>query len=151
MSGYPGMRGHTPPNKGTRQEFCGRGHRYSEHGRQRKSDGLRYCVVCHNLKGREWRAKHPDKLRRYKFKTLFGITPEEYDELLRSQSGVCAICGGEDVNGRNLSVDHDHASGKIRGLLCYGCNVSLGFFKDNAAVLRKAAAYIDKYKEESRA
>lgn len=74
----------------------------------------------------------------------YGLTPEDYDKLLASQNGVCAICGAKEaLNGYKLYVDHDHATGKVRGLLCHHCNIALGALRDNPTLLRKAAKYIE--------
>jgi len=63
----------------------------------------------------------------------------QYNTLHRSQNGKCAICG---QSGLRLVIDHDHASGKIRGLLCNSCNIGLGQFNDDPTMLRKAADYV---------
>lgn len=63
-------------------------------------------------------------------------------EMLAAQGGTCAICGKECDIHRNLAVDHDHESGKVRGLLCQNCNVGLGHFKDNPALLQQAIDYL---------
>lgn len=74
----------------------------------------------------------------------FKITIESYEEMFRKQLGVCAICSGGDLCGRRLAVDHDHATGTIRGLLCRACNTALGFLKDSPELLRTAADYIER-------
>ncbi len=75
----------------------------------------------------------------------FGITPDEYNALLKSQNGRCAICQGKEV-GRNghssWIIDHDHKTGRVRGLLCHYCNLALGLVKDNPKVLLAMAAYL---------
>ena len=78
-----------------------------------------------------------------------GISLSDYEAMLNYQNGVCAICGGVDVNprGLRLSVDHDHKTGKNRGLLCSLCNISLGGFKDDVGILLKAAEYLTKFKQ----
>ena len=60
-----------------------------------------------------------------RFRDLYGITIAEYDEMFKAQGGVCAICGKPEKS-RRISVDHDHATGRARGLLCTNCNVTLG-------------------------
>lgn len=80
-------------------------------------------------------------------KSTFGITKVEYDKMLEECGGVCSICGEEEtfkLNGKivNLSVDHDHTTGKIRGLLCRSCNLGLGNFKDNIQSLERAIKYL---------
>ncbi len=74
----------------------------------------------------------------------YGLTIADYDRMLEYQGRVCAICGGDDPGRgyRNFSVDHDHESGKVRGLLCDDCNNILGRAKDRPEVLLKAAAYL---------
>ena len=71
------------------------------------------------------------KLRRRKLRTKYGITTEDYDALFANQAGACAVCQQPSPEGRALHVDHDHESGKVRGLLCAQCNMGLGCFKDN--------------------
>ena len=91
------------------------------------------------------RRKSPDAAainRRYNLKSKFGLTPEQFDDMLKAQSGVCAICGRQ-PEGR-LHVDHDHASGRVRGLLCRPCNVGIGHFEESVERLKNAIAYIQK-------
>ena len=98
---------------------------------------------------REYRKKNPDTFRNIELKKNFGITLEQYNEMLDSQGGVCAICGNVEttVNHntkkvQNLSVDHCHTTGKVRGLLCNLCNTGLGKFRENPDFLAKAISYI---------
>lgn len=74
----------------------------------------------------------------------FNITIEKYEQILESQNGNCAICGTNPDYKRRLSVDHDHATGRIRGILCENCNRALGQFKDSAGILRNAIKYIER-------
>ncbi|MGH8601525.1 MAG: endonuclease VII domain-containing protein [Gammaproteobacteria bacterium] len=77
----------------------------------------------------------------------FGLTVAEYESLLKSQGGVCAICKRlpqlANRRTKRLGVDHEHSSGRIRGLLCDDCNISLGKFKDNVVLLLNAIHYLD--------
>jgi hypothetical protein len=82
-------------------------------------------------------------------KTQYGMTPEEYAVLLDVQDGVCAICRRPEMTIREgrvqpLSVDHDHATGVVRGLLCLRCNHGLGQFGDDVARLTSAIAYLQR-------
>jgi hypothetical protein len=62
----------------------------------------------------------------------YGITQEQYEEMLSEQNGGCAICGiTEATNGRRLAVDHDHQTGEVRGLLCNNCNVAVGIIENS--------------------
>ena len=71
----------------------------------------------------------------------FGITLEEYNKLLESQNGVCAICG-KPPGKKQLAVDHDHETSRVRGLLCSNCNHGLGNFKDTPKLLFGAIGYL---------
>jgi hypothetical protein len=86
------------------------------------------------------------KERAANLKRVFGMTLEEYEQKAEKQGNVCAICGGLCKSGKNLAVDHDHETGKIRDLLCGNCNVGLGKFQDNPELLIKAADYLRKHK-----
>ncbi|KQO05064.1 hypothetical protein ASF06_18645 [Agreia sp. Leaf244] len=83
-----------------------------------------------------------EQLRRRRLRERYKLTTEEFDELRESQAGRCAICGKEDSSESGLVVDHDHRTGRVRGLLCNGCNVGLGFLQDDHEVLTAAAAYL---------
>lgn len=74
-----------------------------------------------------------------------GMTLERYNQLMDEQKGLCAICGGPPINKFRLSADHNHLTGKHRGLLCVKCNSGLGQFGDNPVLLIKAAAYLEKH------
>lgn len=106
---------------------------------------------------KEERKKYPSSLRRqeYDLKRNYGVSKRQYLKLLKKQKGVCAICKNEEVQKINckidgriraLSVDHDHETNKVRGILCYKCNTGLGMFKDNPELLERAKAYIIKSK-----
>ena len=99
-----------------------------------------------------WRSNNSEKVKGYsrnnKFKK-YGIDKTKYDDLLNKQSGLCAIClkpeMGKNGSGKIecLSIDHNHMSGTVRGLLCGDCNRGLGLFKDNPIALRMAAKYLE--------
>jgi len=78
--------------------------------------------------------------RQYRLKRKYNLTLEEYNQILSEQDGVCAICKVEGTP--HLSVDHDHETGKIRGLLCKKCNLGLGYFNDSANLTQKATDYL---------
>lgn len=87
----------------------------------------------------------------YKLVKAYGITAQQRQEMLEKQKGVCAICGGDGKCGASapdskLHVDHCHASGVVRGLLCAHCNRALGLLNDDPNTLRAAALYLEKYR-----
>jgi Recombination endonuclease VII len=106
----------------------------------------------------EWRRTTPaqvERIRTYNRKQVlarYGLTPGDYERMLSEQGGRCAICGSEPKPDgiraeSKLHADHDHATGRHRDLLCSNCNKGLGCFKDDPAVLRVAAGYIERHKE----
>lgn len=101
---------------------------------------------------RDWQKRYREKNRKAlsdsERKRRFGITPERYAELFKSQSGTCAICKNPETATRlgkvkALSVDHCHKSGAIRGLLCSDCNTGIGKLKDDPTILRSAIQYLE--------
>lgn len=82
--------------------------------------------------------------RERRLRREYGITGEQYDAMHAAQGGVCAICRcPETIEGRPLAVDHCHASGNVRSLLCSRCNTAIGLFDDDGALMRVAAAYVE--------
>lgn len=89
------------------------------------------------------RARDPERERDLRLRRLYGITAEQYDEMLEAQGGVCAICERPPGKQR-LNVDHDHKTGLVRGLLCWECNRRvLAAARDRAHILRRAAEYLE--------
>jgi len=85
------------------------------------------------------------KRREGKLIDKYDMTNEDYDIMSAKQNGGCAICGGPPTSGRwkRFAVDHDHATGKVRGLLCECCNRAIGLLKDDPKTLRVAADYLE--------
>jgi len=98
-------------------------------------------------------SKHPGKsgskeyARSVALLSNYGITLQDYNNMFMEQEGSCWICGISQLElDKPLSVDHDHTTGKVRGLLCNNHNVALGLFKDNIELLEKAIKYLKKNK-----
>jgi hypothetical protein len=93
-------------------------------------------------------AYDPDRARDYNRRYLYGIGTAEAEEILTRQGGNCGICGNSEWGGRHgrPHVDHDHATGRVRGLLCDNCNNGLGRFGDDPTRLRAAAAYVEAHR-----
>jgi hypothetical protein len=119
---------------------------------RRTSTGLSsWCRSCVQEKARNYRLSDPDGWRENKLFVRYGITAEQYDALLAAHRGVCAVC--ERPNNQNdrrtgqhrrLHIDHDHATGKVRGLLCAKCNSALGHADDSPERLRAMALYLER-------
>jgi hypothetical protein len=83
--------------------------------------------------------------KRSMLKKLYGISLEQRDQLLQAQGNACAICRfefGNEKKSRLMHVDHDHKTGKVRGLLCHHCNVLLGHARESIELLKSAIGYI---------
>ena len=116
------------PSKGDRSEyFNGRKHLKREYDRQ---DRLKPGKIYINRK------KHLAK---------YGLTPDQYDDRLKSQNGCCAICKSNSPKTsriKHFCVDHCHKTGKIRGLLCSKCNRAIGLLEDSVEFLQTAIGYL---------
>jgi hypothetical protein len=100
-----------------------------------------YCKPCHNKRSRASREKVGGS-RTYHLTRRYGMTAAEADYLLDKQGRLCAICGAAPAG----HVDHDHETGAVRALLCFNCNGGLGQFRDDPAVLRAAAEYVEEHR-----
>lgn len=104
-----------------------------------------WCMECDNDNAKKWRSNHTEQIKTARriawLKHKYSVTPGFYDKLYIEQGGFCAICGG-DNKGKTMHIDHDHITGKIRGLLCNRCNMGLGNFGDNIKSLTGAIEYL---------
>jgi N12 class adenine-specific DNA methylase len=125
---------HKDPQK--RKEYL---KRYLEANRDKKKEYLKTYYVKNRDARKEWD-------RKYALKKDYDMDLQEYDAMLEQQGGVCAICSRpEQAKGIDrLAVDHDHVTGKVRGLLCSSCNRGIGCFKEDINLLRGAVSYLEK-------
>jgi hypothetical protein len=119
------------------------------HTHYSNKDGFRTsCKTCRTGQHKAYRAaKKAPAFQGIGHK--YGITPAQYNALLLAQDGQCIICGESDPHGGRtfgFCVDHDHATGEIRGLLCNSCNSGLGMFRDNPRYLQRAIHYLQSYR-----
>jgi hypothetical protein len=104
-----------------------------------KKDGLQErCKDC--CKFHYHTSGYTVRQRELALKKKYNLTPEAYESMASLQEFSCAICGD---NTSKLHVDHNHTTGKVRGLLCNNCNRAIGLLKDDVQVLLKAAEYIE--------
>ena len=110
-----------------------------------------YCRECKHKKAKEYYLDNTEKckkLARNRDLKKYGITLEDQEQMLREQNNKCAICGKEIFlfgSSKKLTahVDHDHKTGKVRGLLCNDCNRGIGLLKDNPLFLANAIKYLE--------
>ena len=111
--------------------------------REANRDLIRARSRAHYAANREklaaYRKQNRTRLREQARKYKYGVGSEWLETQKTLQGGLCAVCGSAPA----LLVDHDHASGKVRSLLCHACNLGLGHFKDSPARLRAAAGYLE--------
>lgn len=103
-------------------------------------------------RARDWAKNHRKQKNEYRKKQKYGITAVQYQKKIKSQHNRCAICNKkekqihfETKKIQLLSIDHDHKTNKIRGLLCDRCNRGLGFFSDSSVLLLKASRYLRRH------
>lgn len=98
----------------------------------------KYCYRCTSAVKKD----SSNKAHRARVAKVYGIEPEDYDRLYAAQGGRCAICRRATGKTRRLSVDHDHISGRVRGLLCKPCNQMLGHARDDVDFFYRAMRYL---------
>ena len=110
------------------------------------------CKVCDDMAKKKWSTSNPasqyKSMRRNNLWTKYGMTLEDYDKILTDQDSKCAICGLPEQDNKvcgkynSLSVDHDHDTSEVRGLLCNQCNRGIGMLQDSTNILQKALNYL---------
>lgn len=102
------------------------------------------CKSCNSAKASKWNKENPSKRsvngRKNRLKALYGMTEEQFNQMKANQGNGCAICERK----LKLVVDHDHDTGKIRGLLCNSCNRGIGYLQDSENILKRAMVYVIK-------
>lgn len=96
-------------------------------------------------KSRAKKGYNPEEERDRKLRSTYGITHDEYLQQLEAQDNKCAICQSTEAGGRHntFAVDHDHATGAVRGLLCSNCNLGIGYLQDDVTRLAAAITYLN--------
>jgi len=119
---------------------------HKEENRQRHLDGYFKEYRKKNKKDlQKYRDKNKPRFNDYLLRRNYNITLEDYNKLFSNQEGKCAICGIPQSELKNkLGVDHNHTTGKVRGLLCNKCNLSLGNIKDDIKILLNMINYLKK-------
>lgn len=113
-------------------EFC--------RNRSRKDGRAAYCKPCHNAVMREIAERLYGGNRNFLMKRRYGIDIATFEEMRRVQDGRCALCRKR----KAIHVDHDHATGKVRAILCFKCNNGLGKLSDDPERMLRAVAYLSK-------
>lgn len=115
-----------------------------------KDGVLSYCKKCDAKRRKEWGIRNKERIannkRVYNLKRRYGIDIEFYEHLLHEQYGKCAICNNTlgTNDGHRLAVDHNHTTGRVRGLLCKVCNNAIGLFRENPEYFNRALQYLKK-------
>lgn len=112
-----------------------------------------YCKKCQAAYSRAHQRANPEKVRQGAFvrelKRMYGLIPADVERMFADQAGCCGCCRREISLIRGVEnyrrIDHDHATGKVRKLLCINCNAGLGQFKDRVDGLRQAIAYLEEH------
>ena len=130
---------------------CQRLHHLKNKEKYRKMNRENYIKnkERYSLRAKIYREKNKEQLRIKKRESWYirnyGITVEERQRMIQSQDNKCMICGDTLKESKNIHIDHDHATGKTRDVLCDLCNGGLGLFKDNIKTLQEAINYLIKW------
>ena len=92
---------------------------------------------------KRYRLEHKEAIRLQRMEKRYGLSKSDYEKLLLKQGGACAICRGTKWEGSGPHIDHDHASGNVRGILCTRCNTALGQIHDSLATARGLVEYLE--------
>lgn len=115
---------------------------WSLKNRDKKLQTKRDYYLRNKSEIKEYNFERRSRRRELLLKRLYGISLSGYALMLKEQNGACAICKGQNLDGKNLYVDHDHKTGKIRSLLCNSCNIFVGQIENKLALLPKVLEYI---------
>jgi hypothetical protein len=121
--------------------------RKNAHERKRRAERGEQVRAYHREYYRKNRTVFAATGWRNHLRKKYGLTLEQYDALFENQGSRCAICACTEPRGNKWVVDHCHDTGKVRGITCNSCNTGMGGFADTAALLRKAADYLDQHKD----
>lgn len=118
--------------------------------RKAAPDGLKYtCRECDAAYQKDYQAqehvkeKNREYHRKWHLERTYGVTAEQYAEMLFLQGGRCAACPS-DGDGKKLHLDHNHVTGEVRGLLCWCCNAAIGLLKEDVVRMRNLIAYLER-------
>jgi hypothetical protein len=115
----------------------------SYHKQKLGKNGLRAdCKTCSLQSNKNWAKQNWEKRRNINLKCYYGFDFLQFKQMKDEQNNKCAICDIVFENEKHTHLDHDHATNKIRGILCNHCNRGLGAFKDSIQLLTKAIEYI---------
>jgi len=113
--------------------------------------GRKDCKDCKNAAARQWRKDNPENVERHLVRMRartkerrYGITQEQFDQMLIDQNNKCKICSNVFKSSKDTHIDHCHSTNKVRGLLCNGCNMALGQFMDKTDIMGMAIKYLQK-------
>ncbi len=129
--------GRSPPNKGKGKYTFS----YLNITNPKEYDRQRHLFNKEHMK--KIREERHLEIKEYRLKNLYGISLEEFRDMEIQSNGRCAICGNN-YTAKGPIIDHNHETGKIRGLLCVKCNVMLGLVGENIETLKKAIDYLNK-------
>lgn len=103
------------------------------------------CKSCISIIQREYREKNPERVRTAWLKFHYGLTLQEYSDMLEACNGRCEVCGDLPAHKGGLHIDHNHETGVVRGMLCFHCNSALGQVREDVERLRALIAYIERH------
>ena len=129
------------PNRGNKEAQAQQRKEYKQQYFQRNKEKI--------IQKRKENPINSDKQFLYSIKSKYGVSELEYKTMLEQSNYCCDICGSKQIqnpkNKDKLCIDHCHTTGKTRGLLCRGCNLAIGYFKDDTTVIENSIKYIKRW------
>jgi hypothetical protein len=119
-----------------------------KNGRNGINSRCRECLNAQKRATKDYGKKqNPDYARNYSLKKTYGITQQDYLNMLVEQNHKCKICGKDELQTKynKLVVDHNHATGEVRALLCTQCNIALGMAQESIDILLSMISYLGEY------
>ena len=129
--------------------ICKHGHEMTPENSVIEFNGYTICRQCKIRRAMDYEKRHPEQTKArnrrsdhaYRLRNIYKITQEEYELMVAEQGGKCALPSClNDLK----DIDHDHSTGKVRGLLCHQHNLAIGQFDDDIQLIREAADYLEK-------
>ena len=121
--------------------------KYVKNNRSHYNEYRKQWIIKNREKYDLWRANNKEKIYMRQRVAKYKISYEQYEQMRVSQNNKCAICEKEFKNSKDINIDHNHLTNKVRQLLCMKCNVAIGLFYDDENIIEKALKYTKKWKE----
>jgi len=130
--------------------------RFKAYRSTHRKENASYCRAYYIAHREEFKARNRtyhitrrEGIKDQRMLRVYGLSQTAFNSLFNKQGGICAICGNADWNGQRPCIDHDHVTGKVRGLLCSKCNTAQGLIKEDPDIARAMVDYLEGHLQEN--